>query len=142
MFEPDVSGENSLRSALLKAAAEAEDSHQVPVELVTVGDVELDDGMRALVAAAREAIFNAVRHSGAPRVDVYVEVDTEHVEVFVRDRGRGFDVSTVADDRLGVRRSIIDRMERHGGVAEIRSGDGNGTEVRIGLSIRSSNGSS
>ncbi len=142
LFEPEVSGENSLRSALLKAAAEAEDSHQVPVELVTVGDVELDDGTRALVAAAREAIFNAVRHSGAPRVDVYVEVETDHVEVFVRDRGRGFDVATVADDRLGVRRSIIDRMARHGGVAEIRSGDGNGTEVRIGLSIRSSYGSS
>ena len=39
--------------------------------------------------------------------------------VYVRDRGVGFDPSTVEDDRHGVRGSIIGRMERHGGRAEI-----------------------
>ena len=37
------------------------------------------------------------------------------------------------EDRLGVRRSIIDRMERHGGRAEVRSAPGEGTEVRLHL---------
>ena len=37
----------------------------------------------------------------------------------------------VAEDRLGVKRSIIDRMARHGGTATVRSGAGDGTEVRL-----------
>ena len=37
------------------------------------------------------------------------------VSVFVKDRGVGFDLDAVADDRQGVRGSIIGRIERHGG---------------------------
>ena len=55
---------------------------------------------------------------GTGQVDVYAEVSPAAVDVFVRDRGRGFDPEQVAEDRHGVRHSIIDRMERHGGTAE------------------------
>ncbi len=89
-----------------------------------------------LVRAAREAMMNAARHAGAARVDVYAEVGGREVEVFVRDRGRGFDPDRVAEDRLGVRGSIIDRMERHGGSAAVRSAPGEGTEVRLHLSLK------
>ena len=51
--------------------------------------------------------------------------------MFVRDRGRGFDQDDVPEDRLGVRNSIVDRMERHGGSGEIRTAPGEGTEVRL-----------
>ena len=51
--------------------------------------------------------------------------------MFVRDRGKGFDVDAVAQDRLGVKGSIINRMARHGGSATIRSEPGDGTEVRL-----------
>ena len=74
--------------------------------------------MQALVRAAREAMVNAAKHSGADKIDVYAEVDEERIEVFVRDRGQGFDLDGVAEDRLGVKRSIIDRMARHGGTAD------------------------
>ena len=47
--------------------------------------------IRALVLAAREAMVNAARHSGAPVIAVYLEVEPDQVTVFVRDRGRGFD---------------------------------------------------
>ena len=53
------------------------------------------------------------------------------VQVFVRDRGRGFDLASIADDRMGVRGSIIGRMERHGGTARVRSAPGEGTEIRL-----------
>jgi signal transduction histidine kinase len=83
------------------------------------------------VAAAREAMVNASKHSGAARVDVYAEAGGEQVEIDVRDRGRGFDPATVSEDRRGIRGSIVDRMARHGGRTEIASKPGGGTEVRL-----------
>ncbi len=55
----------------------------------------------------------------------------------MRDRGVGFDPTQVADDRQGVRSSIVGRMERHGGSASVRSTPGEGTEVRLSLPNRS-----
>ena len=122
--------EATLKAALAAAAAEVEDERSVPVELVMVGDCDTSEEIQALVRAAREAMVNAAKHSGAEKIDVYAEVDEESVEVFVRDRGHGFDVDAVAEDRMGVKGSIIDRMARHGGSATIRSA-GDGTEVRL-----------
>ena len=42
-----------------------------------VGDCPLDDGVRALVHACREAFVNAARHSGARGVSAYVEVEDD-----------------------------------------------------------------
>lgn len=123
---------DTLRAALLEAALEVEDNFPVHVETITVGDdVEIGPGLRELVRAAREAMMNAAKHSGAPQVDVYAEVSDDLVEVFVRDRGRGFDAEQIADDRMGVRGSILDRMARHHGVARIRSSPERGTEVTL-----------
>ena len=129
----------TLTSALAAAVAEVEEEHAVPVELVVVADTPLDRNVDALVRATREAVLNAARHSGADRVDVYAEVQRTQVEVFVRDRGRGFDPETVPPERLGLRGSVYDRMRRHGGVATVRSGSDEGTEVRLVLP-RVSNG--
>ena len=127
----DEVAEATLRAALTEAAAEVEDERGIPVELVLVGDCETSDPVQALVRSAREAMVNAAKHSGADKVDVYAEVTPTLVEVFVRDRGRGFDLDAVPADRLGVTGSIVNRMARHGGHATIRSRPGNGTEVRL-----------
>jgi signal transduction histidine kinase len=129
--------ETSVAGALKAAAAEVEDAHGVPVEVVTVGDVRVTEALRPLVLAAREAMVNAAKHSGADKVDVFAECSDSAVEVFVRDRGQGFDDSAVPEDRLGVRNSILARMERHGGHAKIRTAPGEGTEVRLSLSVPS-----
>ena len=76
-------------------------------------------------------MMNASKHSGADKIDVYAEVGPETVEVFVRDRGRGFDPEQIGEDRMGVKRSIVERMERYGGRAVIRTAPGEGTEVRL-----------
>ena len=125
--------ETSLAGALKAAAAEVEDAHGVPVEVVTVGDVPVDERLRPLVLAAREAMVNAAKHSGADKVDVFAESTPRRTDVFVRDRGRGFDETVVPEDRLGVRNSILDRMQRHGGQAVIRTAPEEGTEVRLSL---------
>jgi signal transduction histidine kinase len=120
-----------LAGALRAAAGEVEDAYAVTVDVVVVGDVELDDDLAAAAAAAREAMTNAAKHSEATEVSLYAEVEPEQVSIFVKDRGVGFDVATVADDRQGVRGSIIGRVERHGGTVRIRSQVGTGTEVEI-----------
>lgn len=125
--------EGSLGAGLRELAAEVEEAHRTPVEVVTVGDLALDARSTALVAATREAVVNAARHSGAPSIDVYLEVEPALVTVFVRDRGKGFDASVVPADRHGLSGSVVGRMTRHGGSATVRSAPGEGTEVRLEL---------
>jgi signal transduction histidine kinase len=110
---------------------EVEAQHGVAVEAVTVGDCALDDDLAALLAAAREATVNAVKWSGAPVVSLFAEVEPEEVSVFVRDRGKGFDPAAVPADRKGLAESVRARMTRRGGVANVRSAPGEGTEVSL-----------
>ena len=107
----------------------------MPVEVVVVGDAQVGERDEALVAAAREAVVNAAQHAGAERVDVYVEVGDELREAFVRDTGAGFDRAQVPPGRRGIADSIIGRMERAGGTAEIDSTPGAGTEVHLRLPV-------
>src|SRR6185295_18724875 len=132
-------GGGTLGAALREVVREIEDTYGVDVELVTVGDLDLDEHTAPIVAAAREATTNAAKHAGTPAVDIYAEVAPSAVEVYVRDRGTGFDPQTVPADRQGVRNSILDRMARHGGTAEIRSTPETGTEVRLKLPRQETN---
>jgi signal transduction histidine kinase/phage shock protein PspC (stress-responsive transcriptional regulator) len=128
----DPAKESGLLADRIKAvAAEVEDSHGHAVEVVSVGDTDMTDRHEALVQAAREAMLNAARHGGGT-VSVYLESTAGSTEIFIKDRGPGFDPEAVPDDRLGVKESIIGRMKRHGGTAVINSSS-DGTEVRLGL---------
>jgi signal transduction histidine kinase len=135
LYKPTASPTERFAAALEQAAAEVEDTYAISVETVVVGDTECDDRVAALVAAAREALVNAARHAGVQTVSLYAEVEGDELSVFVRDRGAGFDIDGVGDSRHGVRGSIIGRMNRHGGRAEIRSAPGEGTEVRLMLPV-------
>jgi signal transduction histidine kinase/phage shock protein PspC (stress-responsive transcriptional regulator) len=127
------SGASGLGAALEAAADEIESAHGVPIEVVAVGEVTLDPSVEALVAATREAMLNAAKFDSGSPVDVYAEATPERLQVFVRDRGPGFDPAAVPPDRRGVRESIIGRMERHGGHATVRAAEGGGTEVELRL---------
>ncbi|MGH3309918.1 MAG: PspC domain-containing protein [Streptomyces sp.] len=122
----------TLAESVRATAAEVEDYHGVPVEVVCVGDCPLDVGLDAQVQAAREAMVNAAKYGGeGGAVQVFAEVEDGTVFVSVRDRGPGFDPDAVPADRMGVRESIIGRMRRHGGTARLRSTPGEGTEVEL-----------
>jgi signal transduction histidine kinase/phage shock protein PspC (stress-responsive transcriptional regulator) len=130
--------EPSFAQAVKAAAADVEDRHGAVIDVVTVGDTPLDDALRACVAAAREAAVNAAKYAGGAPISVYAEVESDGgrvrgVEVFVRDRGPGFDLEGVGEDRMGIRESIVGRMKRHGGRATIKTAPGDGTEVRLEL---------
>jgi signal transduction histidine kinase len=133
LYEPKADAEQQLAAAVRRAAAEVEDHHGIPIEVVCVGDCTLDDRLGAMLQAAREAMVNAAKYAGGDdgSVSVYAEVVGDEVSIFVRDRGRGFDLDAIPHDRMGLRESIIGRMERNGGKAEIRTAPGEGTEVRL-----------
>ena len=124
----------SLAAALREAAEKVEDDHRAAVEVVVVGDCELDARTEALLGAAREALLNAAKHAADPGpIRLYAEIEDSRIEVFVRDRGPGFDLEAVSPDRRGVRESIVGRMERAGGEAEVRSIASGGTEVSLAI---------
>ena len=127
---------HTLASALQAAASEVEEAHGVPIDVVAVGDWPLDPHAEAVVGAAREALVNAAKFAGEGPVSVYAEADEQRVQVFVRDRGPGFDPEAVPGDRRGVRESIVGRMQRHGGEAVLHTGAGEGTEVELTMERR------
>ena len=131
LFKDQAKDAGQLSDRIKAAAADVEDGLGNAVDVVSVGDTAMTDRHEALVQASREAMLNASRHSGGP-VSVYVEAADSGVEVFVKDRGSGFDLEAVPGDRLGIRESIIGRMRRHGGTADITSTP-DGTEVRLKL---------
>lgn len=131
LYQRRTDTETTVSPALERVAAEVEETHGVPIEVVSVGDCPLDEGLHATLQAAREAMVNAAKYAGADTISVFCEVEPEEVLVFVRDRGAGFDLNAVPADRMGVRGSIIGRMERHGGQARIRTAPGEGTEVQL-----------
>ena len=123
--------DETLASAVTAAAHDVEDLNGVVIDLVVTGDRPLEEHGTALTRAVREAMLNATRH-GRPPVTAYVEIGPTGVEAFVRDRGEGFELADVPEDRLGVKASILGRMERHGGTARVRRRE-DGTEVELTL---------
>ena len=125
------SSSETLVGALFDAAADIEELHGVRVEVASGGDCTVDGSVNAVVLAAREAMQNAAKFSGADEISVYAEANSAQVNVFVRDRGKGFDRSTVPSDRRGLADSIEARMTRAGGTARIVAAPGAGTEVEL-----------
>jgi len=110
-----------------------EREHAIAIEAVSVGDALVDDASRALLAAAREALVNAARHSGAASASLFVEIEPDRMTAYVRDLGAGFDRASIGADRRGIADSIEGRIRSVGGRAEVVSTLGTGTEVRLSV---------
>lgn len=121
-----------LAAELRGVAAQLEVDHAVHFDIVTVGE-PVRQAPAELAAAAREAMLNAARHAGG-EVSVYIEAGPGSADVFIRDRGSGFDVDALPEGRLGVRESILGRMRRAGGHASVASRL-TGTEVHLGIEL-------
>ena len=137
LYGEEAPPDTSVASALKAAAAEVEDGHGVPVEVVTVGDTAVSE--RRPAAGPRRTRGDGQRCEALRRRPGR-RVRRVHPPARrgLRPRpGPGFDESTVPEDRLGVRNSIVDRMRRHGGSAAIRTAPGDGTEVRLTMTTSS-----
>lgn len=124
----------TVMGALRVACGEVEDAYGVQIRPVIVGeDIPSTPEAIDLVLAAREAMINAAKHSGCSEISVYAELGAASIEIFVRDRGPGFDLEQVPADRQGVRGSIIGRMAAAGGSVEFDTASG--TEVILTLPL-------
>jgi signal transduction histidine kinase len=138
LFDPERLGRHGQRpETLVEAAAvierEVEDSYDIGVELIVVGDCPMDDRVAALVGACHAATVNAAKWSGCAQVAVFIEVERNTVSAYVRDLGVGFEPALVPNDRQGIACSMVERMERAGGSVAVRSTLGTGTEVELVL---------
>jgi signal transduction histidine kinase/phage shock protein PspC (stress-responsive transcriptional regulator) len=123
-----------LADELRRIAAVVEQEYAARINVVAAGQSpgSVPD---ALLGAAREAMLNAARHAGGT-VSVYLESSLTAVELTVTDRGPGLRLDDIPHDRMGVRESILGRMRRIGGTADISPGPGGaGTEVRLLLPL-------
>jgi len=86
----------------------------------------------ALYSAAVQAMMNSVQHAGGSDVRRWLKVSGVHggaVEIEVGDAGGGFDPDQVPAERLGLRRSIVERTANAGGEAALRTAIGRGTVI-------------
>jgi signal transduction histidine kinase len=90
---------------------------------------------RALVGSVSAALENVLKHSGASIAELELIYDDDVITVMISDQGKGFDPAEVDADRLGVRESIVGRVESVGGSARIWSSPGSGTSVMLTIPI-------
>ena len=133
LFGDDDEPDATLKVMMEAVGAEIEKAHRTAVDVVTVGDAPADADVAAIVAATREALINAAKHSGRRTVSLFTEVGSKAIEVFVTDQGLGFEPDSVDPDRHGISESIVGRMQRHGGTATITASPDGGTEVHLTL---------
>ncbi len=90
----------------------------------------------AIGGAIREGLENVLRHSSSESAELFLDSSDTELSVMIADHGIGFDTSAVSKERLGVRQSIIQRVEAVGGSVRIWSAEGAGTSVVIAVPLR------
>ncbi len=113
----------------------ASESRTAATEIEAVTDPDIGRLMPELESAlyriAQEALFNAVKHSGSPRIEISLSRTEKIVRLMVRDWGVGFDLSKVSRGVHGLS-GIKERAKLLGGQSSIRSSS-EGTCVRVEL---------
>ncbi|NLO72914.1 MAG: hypothetical protein GX100_02240 [candidate division WS1 bacterium] len=140
-LSPPMLHEGGLGGALRWLGREMNEKHglQVSVEVASEVDPGTEEAEEFLFQAARELLFNVVKHAQTPRAWVRLTPSgTGALELAVRDDGVGIDLSRLArpsaeDGHFGLF-SLRERLEALGGHLTIESAPGQGTEVRLLMS--------
>jgi signal transduction histidine kinase/ligand-binding sensor domain-containing protein len=86
------------------------------------------DFRHGLLLAVKEALNNALRHSGAKEIWLRVAVEPGALSIVVEDNGQGFDLARDSSAGNGLR-NMQDRMKELGGKAAVASAKASGTKV-------------
>ena len=87
-----------------------------------------------LLRIGQEAITNAMKHSGATRIEVQIAFETDQLELRIRDNGRGFSPATAGntDSRFGLV-GLRERAMEINATLSIESTPGEGSDVSVTL---------
>lgn len=91
--------------------------------------------MGAALGAMRACLENVLQHSGTDSAELVLGHTDDAATMMVIDAGVGFSPQAVAPDRLGLRSSVVQRVESAGGSVRIWSKPGNGTSILIALPL-------
>jgi signal transduction histidine kinase len=100
------------------------------VDMITV-PLQASD---ALYSATVQAMVNSMQHAGTVGVNRTLTLRSNSrggCTIEITDTGVGFDARAVPSERLGLRLSIMERMESAGGAVKLRTAPGEGTTVTI-----------
>lgn len=127
---------NSFFSALVFAISRQDES--VAVSSEGQSDLQVPAKVaQALTESTLQAVSNALQHAGSgAKVEVFLKGFPDGVKIVVKDNGKGFRVSRIPKNRLGLRLSIIGRIQSVGGKVFIDSKLGLGTNIVIEWSER------
>jgi signal transduction histidine kinase len=121
--------ESFLRLALVRCRFDIQ--HELP-------DISLDMPFRRnLLLTIKEALSNAVKHSGASEVAVCVRMRGHALIASVEDNGRGFDAGRIDSARHGLK-NMMSRMNDLGGHCRVQSAPGAGCRIEFEIPLRSS----
>jgi signal transduction histidine kinase len=120
-------------SEMLSALVPAGVAH----ELGVAGDEGTipDETREQLFLVLREAVRNAVSHSGASKVSVSVVVEGRRVVGAVEDDGRGFERKAAGPEESGGLAHMAERASLLGGTCSVDSALGEGTRVEVRLPV-------
>ncbi|MDP9403798.1 MAG: GAF domain-containing protein [Actinomycetota bacterium] len=131
-LRPDDLADRHLERALRDVASSFERSGGI--EIATTIEPRAASALAhrsdTVLQAAREAVSNAVRHSGAGCIELRFVIDGGEVVLEVADDGCGFDAGRVAGNGRGLT-NLRSRAETLGGMLEIEAVAGGGTMVRL-----------
>lgn len=120
---------NSLFRALKDAVARLD--NQIEIHIDNSSDQTIDPHVAdALTEATIQAVNNSLLHAGAQaKRGLKMRTNKDKLKIVIYDTGRGFRVGRIPKNRLGLRLSIIDRVEKVGGRVFIDSRPGDGTNI-------------
>lgn len=87
-----------------------------------------------LFLAAKEALNNVARHSGASEAWLRVRLEPGRLRLVIEDNGRGFDPAAAPPGRNGLR-NLRQRLESLGGEAVVETQPGRGTRIEFILPL-------
>ena len=105
-------------------------SERSGIEIMTsVEQTELDESRQLTVyRLVQESLTNVGKYAGASQVDISVRNYSNHVEVDIKDDGKGFNVTEIRPSTHGLA-GMRHRVEAAGGRLSVISAPGNGTRI-------------
>ncbi|MCI0446776.1 PAS domain S-box protein [bacterium] len=140
-LRPEVLDHLGLKSAIEWQAQEFQTRSGIDCKLDPhMESIEMNDrdGETAIFRILQEALTNIARHSGASKVEIFLNKDDGEITMEVRDNGRGISDADLSKSRSFGLLGMRERALFLGGDLEVKGNPGFGTSVKVQIPVRKS----